>query len=136
MYKSITAEVSSSDVPWTELTVHVNISSSTTDRHSLVITLTNQEAHFNLLYLICVIELPLFTAVFKIFLCRWLSFYAFIICFNLQNDVTCIVVSFWKNRKNVAVSFFSLFITLYLWLEVLYSIMLYCPCPLNSYPCD
>lgn len=70
MYKSITAEVSSSDVPWTELTVYVNISSSTTDRHSLVITLTNQEAHFKLLYLICVIELPLFTAVFKFFLCR------------------------------------------------------------------
>lgn len=136
MYKSITAEVSSSDVPWTELTVHVNISSSTTDRHSLVITLTNQEEHFKLLYLTFVIELPLYTAVFKIFLCRWLSFYAFIICFNLQNDITCIVVGFWKNRKNVAVSFFSLFITLYLWLEVLYSIMLYCPCPLNSYPCD
>lgn len=70
MYKSITAEVSSSDVPWTELTVHVNISSSTTDRHSLVITLTNQEEHFKLLYLICVIELLLFTAVFKFFLYR------------------------------------------------------------------
>lgn len=67
MYKSITAEVSSSDVPWTELTVHVNISSSTTDRHSLVITLTNQEAHFKLLYLTFVSELPLFTAVFKFF---------------------------------------------------------------------